>query len=66
LAILAALGLVSCAGSKQVVEVRQYHLRALDADTGGIPPIEAERKMRLQGAVSLEARRQGRGQYYTV
>jgi hypothetical protein len=66
LAVLAALGLVSCSGTDDVVEVRQYHLRAINADTGGIPPIQAEKLKRLHGAVSIEEQRQRLGHYYTV
>lgn len=65
MALLGVCGLVSC-GSPEVLEIREYHLRALDADTGGVDSLQAEKLMRLHGAVSVEEQRQRLGHYYTV
>lgn len=65
LVILGILGLSSC-GSPVVLEIRQYHLRSLDADTGGVDSIRAEKLKRLHGAVSLEEQHQRLGHYYTI
>jgi len=66
MAILGALGLISCTGSKDAVDIRQYHLRALDSDTGGVDSIRAEKLKRLHGAVSAEEQRNRLGHYYTI
>ncbi len=66
LAILAALGLASCSGSKDAVEIRQDHLRAVEDDPDVVASIRAEQLKRLHGAVSAEERRQRLGHYYTI
>lgn len=65
LAILGALAIASC-GSPKLLEIRQHHLRSVDADTGGIDSIRAEKLMRLHGAVSVEEQRERLGHYYSV
>ena len=66
LALLAVLGLVSCSRTKDVVSIRQYHLRSISADTGGVDSLRAERLKRLYGAVSAEEMRTRLGHYYTI
>lgn len=66
LVILGAVGLISCGGTKGVVNLRQYHLRSVSADTGGIESIRAEKLKRLHGAVSAEERRNRLGHYYII
>lgn len=65
LLMMGLVALTSC-GSPKVLDIRQYHLRSLDADTGGIDSIRAEKLKRLHGAVSLEEQRQRLGHYYTI
>lgn len=66
LVILSVLGLVSCAGPKETVSIRQYHLRVLKPDTAGVDSIRAENLKRFHGAVSQEEQRNRLGHYYTI
>lgn len=64
---LLALLLVNCAGSKDVLSVRQFQLRDQSTGQGGDDPmVRMEKLRRLRGAVSMEERRQRLGQYYTL
>ena len=63
---LAALCLASCAGSKDILEVRQFQLRDQAANKAEEPMVRMEKLRLLHGAVSMEERRQRLGQYYTL
>lgn len=66
--LVAALAMGACSGSgpRDAVDIREYHLRSLDADTGDVASLRAEKLRRLRGAVSLEQQRQRLGHYYTI
>lgn len=66
LALGVLLVLSSCGGPERALEIRQYHLSSLDADTGGVDSIRAEKLKRLHGAVSTEEQRDRLGHYYTI
>ncbi|MFP6880020.1 MAG: hypothetical protein VCA34_03670 [Roseibacillus sp.] len=66
LVILGVFGLIGCAGPKGAVHIRQFHLRALASNTGGVGSIRAENLKRLHGAVSTEEQRNRLGHYYTI
>lgn len=66
LALLGVLGLVSCSGTEDVVKIRQYHLRAVTGDTGGVDSLRAEQLKRLYGAISAKEMRDRLGHYYTI
>lgn len=49
------------------MQVRQYHLRTIDAeDMRQAPMVRGEQMYRMRGAVSREERRQRLGQYYSI
>lgn len=66
LVVALALGACSGSGPQDVVDIREYHLRSVDADTGDVASLRAEKLRRLRGAVSLEQQRQRLGYYYTI
>lgn len=66
LLIFPVIGLLSCTGPKDSVQIRQFHLRSLTSDTAGVDSIRAENQKRLHGAVSAEERRNRLGHYYTI
>ena len=58
--------LVSCA-SKDVMEVKQFHLRSIDVESmRQAPMVRGEKMHRMRGAVSRKERSQRLGQYYSV
>jgi len=58
--------LVSCA-SKNVMEVKQFHLRSVDVESmQQAPMVRGEQMHRMHGAVTFEERSQRLGQYYSV
>jgi hypothetical protein len=63
---LIALCLANCAGTKEILQVRQFQLRDQATSKGGEPMVRMEKLRRLHGAVSMEERRQRLGQYYTL
>ena len=60
------LGLVSCGGPGEVLEVKVFHLKEVDPKTGENEVVRGEQLKRLYGAVSPEERRDRLGQYYTM
>lgn len=60
------LCLANCAGTKDVLSVRQFQLRDQITTRGEEPMVRMEKLRRLHGAVSMEERRQRLGQYYTL
>ena len=66
LVLLGVLGLVCCSPSSDVVRIRQYHLRSLEAAELQNAPLRAEALRRFHGAVSEEEQRERLGHYYTV
>ena len=60
------LGLVSCGGGPEVLEVKQFHLRDPKADLGENEVVRSEKLKRLYGAVSLEERRERMGHYFGI
>ena len=61
---LCAFLLVSC-GSREILTVRQFHLRKAKVPTGN-EYVRAEANMRLYGAISAKEREARRGQHYTI
>jgi len=58
--------LLSCA-SKDVMEVKQFHLRSIDMESmQQAPMVRGEQMHRMRGAVTIEERSQRLGQYYSV
>lgn len=70
LTITAVAGLFSlCAscGTRDIMQVKQYHLRSIDTvDMKQAPMVRGEQMYRMRGAVSKEERSQRLGQYYSV
>lgn len=66
LVALALLGLVSCGGRPEVLQVKQFHLREPDAEMGENEVVRSEKLKRLHGAVSLEERRERMGHYFGI
>lgn len=58
--------LVSCAGSRQVLRVKQYHLRVIKVGEGQDAMERNEITRRLYGAVSKKEQEARRGDYYTI
>lgn len=63
---LGALMLVSCGGPREVVAVKQFHLRSVEARPGESEVVRGEKLKRLHGAVSAADRRNRLGEYYTI
>jgi len=58
--------LVSCAGNRELLRVKQYHLRDLKVSNGEEPMARGEKLRRLYGAISQKEREARRGDYFTV
>jgi hypothetical protein len=63
---LGAVMLVSCGGPPEVLAVKQFHLREVEAQSGESEVVRAEKLKRLHGAVSAEQHRDRLGEYFTV
>ena len=55
---LGALGLVSCGGPRDVVEVKEFHLKEVDPSLGESEVVRGEELKRLYGAVTPAERRE--------
>lgn len=64
--LFAALLLVSCAGQRQPLVVKQFQLRDQARASGEDPMVRMEKERRLRGAVSMAERKERLGQYYTL
>ncbi|MFT4175177.1 MAG: hypothetical protein QM627_00840 [Luteolibacter sp.] len=64
--LLAVLALVSCAGSRDALTVKQFQLKDMDVGNISEPSVRMEILRRLHGAVSAEEKASRQGQYYTV
>ncbi len=58
--------LVSCGGTREVLEVKQFHLRSTETPRGENEVVRGEKLKRLHGAVSAAERRDRLGYYYMV
>lgn len=58
--------LVSCGGSSDPLQVRQFHLRDTDITNKDAQMVRAEQLYRMNGAVTLEQRKNRLGNYYTI
>jgi len=63
---LAVLGMVSCGGRQEGLEVKAFRLRSAEEVKEENPVVRGERLKRLHGAVSMAERRERLGDYYTV
>jgi hypothetical protein len=63
---LAVLGMVSCGGRQEGLEVKAFRLRSAEEVKEENPVVRGERLKRLHGAVSMADRRDRLGDYYTV
>ena len=58
--------IVSCGGTREVLEVKQFHLRNTEPARGENEVVRGEKLKRLHGAVSAAERRDRLGHYYMV
>lgn len=63
---LGALMLVSCGGPREVLEVKEFHLRSIEMGVNESEVVRGEKLKRLYGAVSAEQRRDRLGEYFTL
>jgi hypothetical protein len=63
---LGALLLVACAGPREVLEVKQFHLKDTEVGRDESEVVRGEKLKRLHGAVSAAERRDRLGQYFSV
>ena len=60
------LGLVSCGGPREVMEVKEFHLKEVDPKLEASEVVRGEELKRLHGAVTPEERRNRLGHYYSM
>lgn len=60
------LGLVSCGGPREVMAVKEFHLKEVEPKLGESEVVRGEQLKRLYGAVTPAQRRDRLGQYYTM
>ena len=58
--------LVSCAGNREILRVKQYHLRDVKVSEGDDPMGRSEKLRRLYGAVGVREQKARFGDYYTI
>jgi hypothetical protein len=63
---LGVMVIVSCGGTQEVLEVKQFHLRKTETNREENEVVRGEKLKRLHGAVSATERRERLGHYYTV